>query len=180
LATPIEPLRQNPEGWGEARLETGQVAWHAVVVVIPAELGSEPRQQDPQPQMAGLPTPWGEPLQGGSSLLACGSACDMVLPCPVLVPATLASQQFTAGLRGWGWPAAGHDPRLLGRSLPPDLPPSLASQRVEAFGLGLSLNCTHDIVCIPDQTGLLSTWLRDHPFEPPIHGIVLVDMGKKW
>src|SRR6266850_2784928 len=115
LATPIEPLFQNPQGLGEERLEPGKVAGHSVVVVIPAELGIEPRQQDPQSQMAVLPTPLGEPLPGVSKLLAGGSACDLGFPYPVLVPATLESQKRNAGLRGWGLPADGHDPRLLGR-----------------------------------------------------------------
>ena len=67
-----------------------------------------------------------------------------------------------------------------GRELSPECPQSLASHRVEAFGRGLSLKCTNDIVCVPDQTGLPSTWLRDHPFEPPIHGIGPGHMGKDW
>src|SRR5882724_3230225 len=57
LASAIRPRPERLPLWSE-------VAQRPVVVVIPAELGIEPRKQDPQPQMAVLPTPLGEPLQG--------------------------------------------------------------------------------------------------------------------
>ena len=128
---------------GEARLEAGKIAEHSVVVGVLAELGIEPRQQDPQPQVAVLPTPLGEPPQGVVKRLASGSTCDMGLSCPVRVPATLEAQKLQAGLRGWGMPAEGHDPRLVRRELPPTLPSSLAQPRVDAVGLCLSLSGSH-------------------------------------
>ncbi len=81
----------------------------------------------------------------------------MVFPCPVLVPAKLEAQKLKAGLRCWGLPTEGNDPRLLGRELQPELPQSLAQHRVEAFGLWLPFKCTNEIVCVPDQTCLSST-----------------------
>jgi hypothetical protein len=44
-AAPIEPRLQDPEDLGAARLESGTVAGHSVVVVGPAALGMAPRQQ---------------------------------------------------------------------------------------------------------------------------------------
>src|SRR5882724_8125859 len=64
LATPIAPLLQDPHGAEEELFEAGKVAVDPVVVVVPTELGIEPRQQHSPTLMSVRLAPWGEALQG--------------------------------------------------------------------------------------------------------------------
>ena len=49
LATPIEPLQQNPYGFVEELFQAGGVPMDSVVIVVPAEFGVQPLEEHWQP-----------------------------------------------------------------------------------------------------------------------------------
>ena len=114
LAPPIEPLQEYTQGAVEELLEARAVAVYSVVVVIPTELGVQPRKQHAEPPMAILPAPLGEALQGRPQLRARRASLQLRFPRSVLPPAKLNPQELKATLSRGLLAAEGEEARLLG------------------------------------------------------------------
>jgi hypothetical protein len=112
LATPIEPLQQNPYGFVEELLQAGGVSMDSVVVVIPAEFGVEPLEQYWQPEVAVRLTPRGEALERGPEFLPCGPAFEVILPLAILSPPKLEPQKLEPAFPCKAVPTEWNDPGL--------------------------------------------------------------------
>ena len=117
LATPVELLLKDTHGAVEELLKTGKVAVDPVVVVVSTELGIQSCKQHWPTLMSVRLAPLGEALQGVPSLLPRGPAVEMVVPRPILPPATLETQKLEAGLCYRWLPTTRDHSRLLRRQL---------------------------------------------------------------
>jgi hypothetical protein len=115
LAPPIEPLPEDAQRAVKELLEAQAVSVHPVVVIIPTELGVQPRKQPSEPPMAILLAPLGEALQGSPQLSARRAPLQMRFPRSVLPPAKLTPQELKTSLSRGLLAAEGEDTSLLGR-----------------------------------------------------------------
>jgi hypothetical protein len=92
LATPVEPLQQNPYGAVEELFQAGGVPVDSVVVVRPTQFGVPPLEEHWQPEGAILLAPRCEALPRGAEFLAGRAALERILPLAVLAPSTLKPQ----------------------------------------------------------------------------------------
>jgi hypothetical protein len=97
LATPIEPLQQNPYGFVEELFQAGDVPVDSVVVVISTEFGVQPLEEHWQPEVAILLAPRGEALESSAEFLAGRAALEVLCPLAILAPSKLKPQKLEAG-----------------------------------------------------------------------------------
>ena len=98
----------------EELLEAQAVSVHPVVVIIPTELGVQPRKQPAAPPLAMLLAPLGDTLQRSPQLGARRAPLQMRFPPAVLPPAQLTPQELKTSLARGLLAAEGEDASLLG------------------------------------------------------------------
>jgi hypothetical protein len=138
----------------------------------PRRLACTPRPPPSPTQLSVLLTLVGEALQGVPSRLPRGPASAMVLPRPILPPATREPHTRDAGLLGRALPTARDDPRLRRRPLPSACPEPLAPRLVEAVRRCLRRQRPHPIVRVSEPARRSSTSPRDPVLAPQLQGIV--------
>ena len=117
LATPVEPLQQNPHGLVEDRFQAGGIPVDPIVIVVPTESGVQPLEEYWPPEVPMLFAPRGEAFQRGPEFLAGGAALEVILPLAILALSALKPPKLEAGSPGGSGATERDHPRLGRRPL---------------------------------------------------------------
>jgi hypothetical protein len=117
LATPVEPLQQNPHGTVEELFQTGGVPVDSVVIVVPTKFGVQPLEEFWQSEVSVLLAPRGEALQGTAEFLAGRPPLEVIFPLAIFAPSKLEPQKLKAGFPCLSVPTERDEPCLGSRQL---------------------------------------------------------------
>jgi hypothetical protein len=178
LTTAVEPFAQDAPGTGAELLQAGRVALHAIVVVVPTQLGVQLGEEVcPSPPTLVL-TPGREPREGVAQCLTRCPTLQMGLALAVPAPPTLTPQNVKAGGAQRLPLTAGDAPGLVCRPCQPTLPEPLPSSLVQTLGVVLRWKRAHKIVRVAHQARLsLAAW-SDYLMNPPGERLMPIHLGQ--
>jgi hypothetical protein len=178
LTTAVEPFAQDTHGTGEELLQAGRVALHAIVVVVPTQLGVQLVEEVCQSPPTLVLTPGRAPLEGVAPFLARCPTLQMGLALAVPAPTKLQPQKVKAGGAQRLTVPEGDAPGLVCRQCQPELPEPLSSCLVKALGVALMLKRAHTIVRVANQARLsLAAW-SDYLMKPQVERIMQRHIGE--
>jgi hypothetical protein len=177
-AAAIHPLAQDPHGLAAALWPAGGVAVHAILAVVTPPCAVQVPAHVPDPAATRFPAPGGEPRARVPPLLARRTALQMGLATASRPPATRPAQNVDTGA-ATGVPVTPRThPRLVHGPLPPTRAEPWPQLLREAVGRFLIWQRGHQIIRVPEPAGLAAPAGRDPCLNPPVAGLVPIDVGQ--
>jgi hypothetical protein len=151
---------------------------HAIVVVVPTQLGVQLVEEVCQSPPTLVLTPGRAPREGVAPFLARCPTLQMGLALAVPAPTKLQPQKVNAGGAQRLTLPEGDAPGLVCRQCQPELPEPLSSCLVKALGVALMLKRAHTIVRVANQARLsLAAW-SDYLMKPQVERIMQRHIGE--
>jgi len=178
-ATAHQPV-EHPCHLIEKVVNTVEVAADTVVIVVPAKLRVESREELVLPHPTVCSGPCIESRQRGAIFLAGGPSLEHDLAAVIEPPPKLEAQKLQCVTMLPVEPAELDEVRLFFGQLQFERAHPFTQRFVEALGIRLVLEGADDIVRVPTQVRRPLAVCLDGFLEPHIEGIVKIDIREDW